>query len=84
MLAEKKALSLEEIEAQSAFELPERATPVLVVITCLICIGNIRIPIRIEDVTVAAQVCAQVNAIQVAVGGDVVNAFTCEVREVGR
>jgi hypothetical protein len=81
MLAEKKALSLEEIEAQSAFELPERATPVLVLITCLVCIGQVRIPIRIEDVNVAAQVCAAVDAIQVVVGGSSVDAFNCEVRQ---
>jgi hypothetical protein len=81
MLAEKKALSLEEIEAQTAFELPERATPVLVLLTCLVCIGNVTVRLRIEDVNVAAQVCAAVDAIQVIVGGASVDAFNCEVRQ---
>ena len=78
MAIEKKQLSFEDIEAQMALELPERETPVLVLLTCLICIGNVRIPIRIEDVNVALQLCAAVNAVQVTVGGVLVNAFECD------
>lgn len=81
MLAEKKMLSLEALEAQTALELPERETPVLVLLTCLVCIGNVTIRLRIEDVNVAAQVCAAVDAIQVIVGGASVDAFNCEVRQ---
>ena len=81
MLAEKKMLSLEALEAQTALELPERETPVLLLITCLVCIGNVNIRLRIEDVNVAAQVCAAVDAIQVIVGGSSVDAFACEVRQ---
>ena len=64
MLAEKKALTLNEIEAQTALELPERETPVTVVIQCVaLCIGQI--VIRNISVDVAATVCAQVQAITV-------------------
>lgn len=81
MLAEKKMLSLEALEAQTALELPEREAPVLVLLTCLVCIGNVTLRLRIEDVNVAAQVCAAVDAIQVIVGGASVDAFSCTVRQ---
>ena len=81
MLAEKKMLSLETLEAQTALELPEREAPVLVLLTCLVCIGNVTLRLRIEDVNVAAQVCAAVDAIQVIVGGASVDAFSCTVRQ---
>jgi hypothetical protein len=81
MLAEKKTLSLQALEAQTALELPERETPVLVLLTCLVCIGNVTVKLRIEDVNVAAQVCAAVDAIQVIVGGASVDAFNCTVRQ---
>jgi hypothetical protein len=77
MLLEKKPLSFEDIEAQTALELPERETPVLVLLTCLICIGNVSIPIRIQDVNVAAELCTELNALQVFGA----NAFSCEVRQ---
>jgi hypothetical protein len=64
MLAEKKALTLDDIEAQTALELPERETPVTVIITCLaLCVGQITI--RNVSVDVAANICAQVQAITV-------------------
>jgi hypothetical protein len=78
---EKKALSFEELEAQTALELPERESPVLVVLTCLVCVGRVNIPINIEDVNVAAQVCAAVDAIQVNVLSVPTDAFACEIRQ---
>ena len=79
-MVEKKLLALEELESQTALELPERESPVLVVLTCLVCVGKVNIPINIEDVTVAAQVCAAVDAIQVNVLSVPTDAFDCEVR----
>jgi hypothetical protein len=76
MLAEKKRLSFDDIEAQAALELPDRATPVIVVIGCLgVCVGQIRL--NIEDVNVAAQVCAQVEAITVLSA----QVLTCDIRQ---
>ncbi len=70
MLAEKKALSFEELEAQTALELPNREMPLItLVIVDLIDVGDITI--RVRDVNVAAQICA-------ALGG----AFTGEVGDV--
>jgi hypothetical protein len=75
MLVEKKALSPEVLEAQTALELPERETPVTVVIGCLaLCVGQI--VIRDVEVDVAAEICAAVQAITV----DSVQIFSCEVR----
>ncbi len=60
MLLEKRPLSVNEIEAQTALVLPERETPALVVIGCVgVCTGDIKI--RVQDVNVATQVCAIIN-----------------------
>ena len=72
----KRTLTLEDIEAQTALELPTRESPVTVVLGCLaVCVGNI----RIQDVTVevAAAVCAQVDVINVILGQQ---ALSCTVR----
>lgn len=75
MLAEKRPLSLEELEGQTALELPERETPVTVVIGCLaLCVGQIII--RDVEVDVAATICAAVSAITV----DNTQIFSCETR----
>lgn len=58
---EKRALNINDIEAQSTFELPEREMPgALVVIGCLVGCGS-PITITVADNNVAAQICAQVN-----------------------
>jgi len=60
----KRALTWTDIENQTALELPERETPQTVIIGCLaVCVGQITI--RDIDVTVAAQVCAAVQALNV-------------------
>jgi hypothetical protein len=64
MLAEKKLLTRDDIEAQTALALPERETPQTVIVQCLaICIGQI--VLRNITVNVAATVCAQLEAITV-------------------
>jgi hypothetical protein len=78
MVVEKPLLSLADIEAQTALELPDRETPAIVVIGCLaVCVGEIRI--NIEDINVAAQICAQVEAITV-LGAQLLD---CTIRRVG-
>ncbi len=62
MLLEKKALSLEEIEAQAALELPDREMMlVTVVITNLL--NNNTVEIDVRNNNVAVQVCAAVTLI---------------------
>jgi hypothetical protein len=64
MLAEKTLLTWDDIEAQTALELPERETPQTVIVQCLaICIGQI--VLRNITVDVALNVCAQLQAITV-------------------
>jgi hypothetical protein len=64
MLAEKTLLTRDDIEAQTALELPERETPQTVIVQCLaICIGQI--VLKNITVNVAATVCAQLQAITV-------------------
>ncbi len=76
MLLEKKPLSVEEIEAQTALELPERETPVTVVIGCLaLCVGQIIV--RDVDVDAAVQLCAQVEAITL----NGTQLLTCDIRQ---
>lgn len=77
--AEKQALSWNDIETQSALELPERETPATVVVGCLaVCVGQITI--RDVDVTVAAQVCAAVQALNVTLLGLTGTQLSCNVR----
>jgi Mg/Co/Ni transporter MgtE len=79
MVREKRALSIEELESQTVLELPERETPVLVVIGCIgVCVGRIRI--TVEDVNVAAQICAAIDVLNVTLGA-FGTAFTCTVRQ---
>ena len=67
MVTEKRPLSMEQIEAQTALELPERATPALVTVTCLaVCIGSIQV--TVQNIRIAAAVCAAVQAIAVLTG----------------
>src|SRR5215210_648718 len=62
MLAEKQRLSVADIEAQSAFELPDREMMlVTVVITNLL--NNLDIEVNVNNNKIAVQVCAIVEAI---------------------
>jgi hypothetical protein len=77
----KKLLTAEEMGAQTALELPERQTPATVVIGCLaVCVG--KITIRDVDVTVAAQVCAAVQALNVTLLGLTGTQLSCTIRGV--
>lgn len=58
MALEKKSLSLEEIEAQTVMELPDREMMALIVIGNVLSGNTVTIDVR--NVDVAAQVCAQV------------------------
>ena len=80
MLLEKKALSLEEIEAQSALELPDREMMLVTVI-----IGEINalndIEINVRDNRIAVQVCALIDVINLIVGPNTEGPLTCDVRQ---
>ena len=59
MLLEKQPLSMEELESQSAIELPERDT-LLVTIIINNVLNNNTVEITVRDVSVLVQVCANV------------------------
>jgi hypothetical protein len=79
MLAEKKKMSLADIEAQSAFELPDREMMlVTVVITNLL--NNLSVDVDVTNNKVAVQVCAIVEAIDVDLFPGV-NALECRIQQ---
>ena len=67
MLLEKKALSLEDIEAQTALELPDREMMQIVVVINNV-LNNTSIDIDVKNNNVAVQVCAIVDVLNVIVG----------------
>ena len=81
MLLEKKALSLEEIEAQTALELPDREMMLVTVI-----IGEVNalndIEINVRDNRIAVQVCALIDVINLIVGPNTEGPLDCRVRQV--
>ncbi len=60
MLLEKKALSLEEIEAQSALDLPDREM-MLVTIVITNVLNDLSVEVDVRNNNVAVQVCAVVE-----------------------
>ena len=62
MLAEKKTLNHDALEAQTALELPSREMPLITLV--LVDLVDIRdITITVRDVNVAAQICAAVGGV---------------------
>ena len=77
MLLEKKALSLEEIEAQAALDLPDREMMWVTVIINNV-LNNLSIDVDVRNVNVAVQVCAVVNALNTILDGD---RLTCTIQQ---
>jgi hypothetical protein len=77
MLLEKKALSLEEIEAQSALDLPDREMMLVTVVINNV-LNNLSVDIDVRNVNVAVQVCAVVNALNTILDGD---RLTCTIEQ---
>ena len=67
MLLEKKALSLEDIEAQTALELPDREMMQIVVVINNV-LNNTSIDIDVKNNNVAVQVCAIVDVLNLIIG----------------
>jgi hypothetical protein len=72
MLLEKKALSLEDIEAQTALELPDREMMQIVVVIKNV-LNNTTIDIDVRNNNVAVQVCAIVNVLNLIIGPNTPN-----------
>jgi hypothetical protein len=81
MLLEKKALSLEDIEAQTALELPDREMmQIVVIIGDVLSDNTIRIPVKNNNI--AVQVCALIDVINLIVGPNTEGPLDCRVRQV--
>jgi competence protein ComGC len=79
-LLEKKAVSFEELEAQNAFELPNREMLlVTVVITNLL--TNVSIPVTVANNNIAVQVCAIVELIDAQLFGIEVDTLQCDIQQ---
>lgn len=63
MTETKKLLTLDEIEGQTALELPARETLALVNVFITNVLNNLSISIPVQNNKVAVQVCAVVNAL---------------------
>ena len=81
MLAEKKALSLDVLEAQTALELPDREMmQIVVVITNLL--NNTTIDIDVRNNNIAVQICAIVEVLNLIVGPNSPNQpLDCEITQ---
>lgn len=75
MLLEKKRLSLEEMEAQTALELPNRDLLALINVFIVNTLNNLTVSIPVKNNNVAVQICAVVNILNTNVG----TALTCQV-----
>ncbi len=81
MLLEKKALSLDVLEAQTALELPDREMmQIVVIIGDVLSDNTIRIPVRNNNI--AVQVCALIDVINLIVGPNTEGPLDCRVRQV--
>ncbi len=74
MLAEKKMLSVAELESQMAVELPSRDLMLVTVVIGDVLSGN-KVFVVVKDVNVAAQLCA--NVLNLNVLGT--QLFTCNI-----
>jgi hypothetical protein len=77
MQLEKKALSLEEIEAQTALELPDREMMLVTVVITNV-LNDLTVNVDVRNVNVAVQVCAAVDLINTILDGDT---LTCIIRQ---
>ena len=83
MLAEKQMLSLDTLEAESAFELPKRDL-MLVTIVITNVLNNLSIDVDVRNIQVALQVCAvvsDINAILVDDEGNSLAVLTCDIQQ---
>jgi hypothetical protein len=77
MLLEKKRLTLDELDAQTALELPEREMMALVTVVITNLLNNLSIDVDVKNNNVAVQVCAVVTALSSLVS----TPLSCEIAQ---
>src|SRR5919197_1003779 len=70
MVLEKETLTLDDLEAQYAAELPEREMLGLITIIITNVLNNLSIDVDVKNNNVAVQVCAVVNVLNTILDGD--------------
>jgi hypothetical protein len=75
---EKKLLTVADIDAQAAFELPARETLALVNVFITNVLNNLSISIPVQNNNVAVQVCAVVQALNTILVGE---SLTCTIQQ---
>jgi hypothetical protein len=78
MVLEKETLTLDDLEAQYAAELPEREMLGLITIIITNVLNNLSIDIDVKNNNVAVQVCAVVNVLNTILDGD---RLTCVIQQ---
>ena len=78
MLLEKEALTLDDLEAQAALELPNRDMMLVTVVINNV-LNGLHIDVDVRNVNVAVQVCAVVNLINTIIAPDA--ALTCTIQQ---
>jgi hypothetical protein len=77
MLLEKKRLTLDELDAQTALELPEREMMALVTVIITNLLNNLTVDVDVKNNNVAVQVCAVVTALSSLVS----TPLSCEIQQ---
>ena len=78
LTAEKKTLTLADIDAQAAFELPSRETLALVTVVINNVLNNNTVTVNVNNNHVAVQVCAAVNLINTIIAP---TTLTCTIMQ---
>ena len=78
MSAEKQRLSVADIEAQSAFELPDREMMLIVVVVNNV-LNDLTVSIPVKNNNIAVQVCAAVELINVELFD--VDVLACDIEQ---
>ena len=73
---EKRAVSIEELDAMAAVELPDREMLSLITIVITNVLNNLTVDVTVKNVNIAAQVCAVVNVLNSNIGTD----LTCTLQ----
>jgi hypothetical protein len=77
MVLEKTALTLDDLEAQYAAELPEREMLGLITIIITNVLNNLSVDVDVKNVNVAVQVCAVINVLNQNIGTN----LTCDIQQ---
>lgn len=74
---QKRTVSVEELDAMAAVELPDREMLSLVTILITNVLNNLSVTVTVKNVNIAAQVCAVVNVLNQNIG----TSLTCTIQK---